>query len=152
MMLTCTILSYLFVHFSYLFTDLSVINSTYAGIVLPLVMSHIQMFKQNINLEIRHNIRQIDIIFWEVDGKILQDWFIVVIWSVNLLEQNFDFAEDNNEKSYCVRTQYIVTIVCLFVPLENFSLIWRRHHYRWWVAKFDLSSALIAIEHAVGVP
>ena len=39
--------------------------------------------------------------------------------------------------------------VCLFgviVPLENFSLIWRRHHYRWRAANFDLCSALVTIE------
>ena len=37
--------------------------------------------------------------------------------------------------------------VCLFfIPLESFSLIWRRHHYRWRVAKFDLCSELMAIE------
>ena len=42
--------------------------------------------------------------------------------------------------------------VCLFVclelivPLENFSLKWRRHHYRWMAANFDLCSALMAIE------
>ena len=34
----------------------------------------------------------------------------------------------------------------LFVPLENFSLIWRRHHCRWRAANFDLCSALMAIE------
>ena len=32
------------------------------------------------------------------------------------------------------------------VPLENFSLIWRRHHCRWRAASFDLCSALMAIE------
>ena len=38
--------------------------------------------------------------------------------------------------------------VCLwfFVPLENFSLIWRRHHCRWRAAIFYLYSALVAIE------
>ena len=41
--------------------------------------------------------------------------------------------------------------VCLFVlelivPLENFSLIWRRHHYQWRAANFDLCSALVAME------
>ena len=37
--------------------------------------------------------------------------------------------------------------VCLFfVPLENFSLIWRHHHCRWRAANFDLCSALIVIE------
>ena len=34
-----------------------------------------------------------------------------------------------------------------FVPLENFSLIWRRHHDRWRAVSFDLCSAPIAIEH-----
>ena len=38
--------------------------------------------------------------------------------------------------------------VCLglYVPLENFSLIWRRHHCRWRAANFDLCSTLMAIE------
>ena len=40
------------------------------------------------------------------------------------------------------------SFVCLWfiVPLQNFSLIWRRHHYRWRAANFDLCSALMAIE------
>ena len=33
-----------------------------------------------------------------------------------------------------------------FVPLENFSFIWRRHHCRWRAANFNLCSALMAIE------
>ena len=33
-----------------------------------------------------------------------------------------------------------------FVPLDNFSLILRRHHYRWMAANFYLCSALKAIE------
>ena len=33
-----------------------------------------------------------------------------------------------------------------FVPLENFSLIWRRHHCRRRAANFDLCSALMVIE------
>ena len=38
--------------------------------------------------------------------------------------------------------------VCLefLVPLENFSLVWRRHHCQWRAANFDLCSALMAIE------
>ena len=34
----------------------------------------------------------------------------------------------------------------VFVPLENFSLIWRRHHCRWRAANFDLCSELMVIE------
>ena len=33
-----------------------------------------------------------------------------------------------------------------FVPLKNFSLIWRHHHYRWSSAHVDQCSALMAIE------
>ena len=38
--------------------------------------------------------------------------------------------------------------ICLwiFVPLENFSLIWRRHHCRWRDSNFDLCLALMTIE------
>ena len=38
--------------------------------------------------------------------------------------------------------------VCLkvFFPLENIWLIWRRYHFRWRGANFDLCSALMAIE------
>ena len=37
-------------------------------------------------------------------------------------------------------------VVCFgfFVPLEDFSLIWRRHYCWWRAAKFDLYSALMA--------
>ena len=49
----------------------------------------------------------------------------------------------------------ICLFVCLwfFIPLENFSLIWRCQH--WWMsANFDLCSALMAFEHwwFFGVP
>ena len=39
--------------------------------------------------------------------------------------------------------------VCLgfFISLENFSLIWRRHHCRSMSANIDLCSALMAIKH-----
>ena len=38
--------------------------------------------------------------------------------------------------------------VCLefIVPLENFSLIWRRHHYQWRAANVDPCSTLMANE------
>ena len=41
--------------------------------------------------------------------------------------------------SYCL-------FVCLYVPLKNFSLIWRSHHNGWRATNFDLKSALMAIE------
>ena len=41
-----------------------------------------------------------------------------------------------------------ILFVCLgfIVPLENFSLTWRRHHCRWRAANFDLCSAPMPIE------
>ena len=39
-------------------------------------------------------------------------------------------------------------MICLFVLLENFSHVWRRHYYQWKAANFDLlvCLALMAIE------
>ena len=41
-----------------------------------------------------------------------------------------------------------VLFVCVefIVPLENFSLVWRRHHCRWRAVNFDLCLVLMAIE------
>ena len=45
-----------------------------------------------------------------------------------------------------------VFCICLFVclafivPLDNFSLIWTRHRYRWRASNFDLCLALMAIK------
>ena len=44
---------------------------------------------------------------------------------------------------------HMFLFVCLFgifVPLENFSLIWRRHLYRWRASNLDLCLALMAME------
>ena len=43
---------------------------------------------------------------------------------------------------------FVWLFVCLgiIVPFENFSLIWRCHHYRWKAGKFELCSILMAIE------
>ena len=46
----------------------------------------------------------------------------------------------------CFNTIYLFVCLEFIVPLENFSLIWRRHHCRWKAANFDLCSALMAIE------
>ena len=38
--------------------------------------------------------------------------------------------------------------VCVFIiPLDKFSTIWRRHHYRWRAANLYLCSTLVAFEH-----
>ena len=41
---------------------------------------------------------------------------------------------------------YMLVCLGIFVLLENFSHIWRRHHYWWRATNFDLYSALMAIE------
>ena len=62
------------------------------------------------------------------------------------------YAIKTDQSSDVVRIiYYILTLsmfVCLwfFFPLENFSLIWRRHHYRWRAVNFDLCSTLMVIE------
>ena len=51
-------------------------------------------------------------------------------------------------KRYKTLCLYVWLFVCLgfIVPFENFSIIWRRNHYRWRAASFVLCSALMAIE------
>ena len=49
---------------------------------------------------------------------------------------------------YILITSADFLFVCVefIVPLENFSLTWRRHHCRWRAANFDLCSVLMAME------
>ena len=44
------------------------------------------------------------------------------------------------------RLIFVCLFVGVFVPFENFSLIWRRHHYRWRAANFYPSSTPTVIE------
>ena len=41
---------------------------------------------------------------------------------------------------------FLLVWLWFYVPLENFSLIWRRRHYRWRVSHFYLDSAFMVIE------
>ena len=44
---------------------------------------------------------------------------------------------------------HLILFACLFgvnLPLDDFSLIWRRHHYRWRTSNFDLYLAFMVIE------
>ena len=50
--------------------------------------------------------------------------------------------------SLLFKWRVMALLICLFfffAPLENFSLIWRNHHYQWRTTKFDLCWALMAI-------
>ena len=53
-------------------------------------------------------------------------------------------------------TEWPPLLLCLFwlfgvfrATTENFSLMWRRHHYRWRAANFDLYSTLMTMEQWV---
>ena len=67
-------------------------------------------------------------------------------------------VKGSNSISELLRTVLICLLV-FFVPLENFSLVWRCHHYQWGAANF-LYLALMAIEqrdflrlpHLLGAP
>jgi hypothetical protein len=37
---------------------------------------------------------------------------------------------------HCKMIDWLIDYLMFYVPLKNFSLIWRRHHCRWRVAKF----------------
>ena len=56
---------------------------------------------------------------------------------------------DNKVLSLHYKLQFIILFVCLvffFVPLENFSIIWRRHHCRRRATDFGLCSTPKSIE------
>ena len=42
--------------------------------------------------------------------------------------------------------QPLILFFFLFLPLGNFSLIWKRHYYKWRASNFDLSLTLMATE------
>ena len=81
--------------------------------------------------------------------------FIQVI-SIQILEfhrrplQLQAFSSSNTRKKVSSSLRRLLSLtwlfVCFFVPLGNFSLIWRRHHCRWRAANFDACSALMALE------
>ena len=47
---------------------------------------------------------------------------------------------------WCTLVFFMFVCLGFFVQLENFSLMWRRHHCRWRAAHFDLCSILMANE------
>ena len=72
-----------------------------------------------------------------------QDFFLIII-------RCHQVAVKGCRYSVFVTDLMSLLVVCmwLFVTLENFSLIWRRHHCRW-RAEYDQCSALMAIEQRV---
>ena len=70
--------------------------------------------------------------WWIVRFTNIRQWITYLSISIHYLWHH-------NTKSSMLNTGFLV-------PLENFSVIWRRHHCRWRASNFDLCSAIMAIE------
>ena len=62
------------------------------------------------------------------------------------LRSLFSFVKQLKKKSFEFCMFVCLFVWSFFVPVENFSPIWRQHHQRWRAANFDLCSALLASE------
>ena len=56
------------------------------------------------------------------------------------------YAEQWYNERLCCSNSYFYWGGGRFVPIKNFSLIWKRYHDWWWATNFDICSALMAIE------
>jgi hypothetical protein len=54
-------------------------------------------------------------------------WFYSHLFALNAVESANKYIWCNN---------WLIDYLLFYVPLKNFSLMWRRHHYRWRAAKF----------------
>ena len=66
-------------------------------------------------------------------STMVQESSIIILWQIS---------------NHCVVYWFVCSFVCMgfIVSIQNFSLIWRHHYYRWRAENFDLCSALMAIE------
>ena len=64
-------------------------------------------------------------------------WHWLIRYLVNAYNYSYDF-QILSTRGFC--------LIGIFLPLENFSRIWRRNPCRWRAANFDMCSALMAIE------
>jgi hypothetical protein len=46
---------------------------------------------------------------------------------------------------YILSVSWLIDYLQIYIPLKNFSLIWRCHHYRWRAAKFR-SNAMLGVQ------
>ena len=88
------------------------------------------------------------LILWKVFIFKLKAYFFGKGTQWELIDEKRKIFSSTAEKIQRKVHDTFCLLFCLefFIPLENFSLIWRRHHCRWKAANFDLCSALIAIE------
>ena len=78
-----------------------------------------------------------------VFSLIISYW--ITAWSEG--EEHVESLQTDGQTDMYVYDRRPEKLTCLefFVPLENFLLIWRRHHCRWRAANFDLCLALMAV-------
>ena len=68
-------------------------------------------------------------------------------WQLKTLRHNNLLVQVNQKiKMIPMISRLSNNCLCFFGPLENFSLIWRRHHCWWRATNFDLCSTLLVIE------
>ena len=68
---------------------------------------------------------------------------------ISYIQFDLIFLENSTfskEHSNIVKYRFFFVCVGFIVPLENFSLTWRRYHYRWKAANSYLCSSLKVIE------
>ena len=83
-------------------------------------------------------------IFTTLNRPILE--FNEKTFKINEIYRFIEYILKRSIKELTLRKQPNGFFVCLevFVPLENFSHIWGRHHCQWRAANFDLCTALMA--------
>ena len=78
-------------------------------------------------------------------------WLVYMVHVLNVVPyHNINWADmqlttDERISQKGVKAKSTFVCVGFLVPLENFSLIWRRHHCLWRAAKFDQCSTLWAM-------
>jgi hypothetical protein len=58
------------------------------------------------------------------------------IFCVFLISIKIKIIHGTYKSSFCCVIDWLIDYLLFYVPLKNFSLIWRRHHCRWRAAKF----------------
>ena len=78
--------------------------------------------------------------------RLFESWLTLIYLEVALPGQTIAYKTLITDLKMISIYPYFVSVFGVHVPLQNFSLMWRRHHYRWRAANFNLCLALMAIE------
>ena len=81
------------------------------------------------------------LMFWtELTGN--DTWHIMTTGRLLQRSNEHLCAENSDQHISYLRSRSLFVCLGFIVRFSNFSLIWRRHHYRWRAAYFDLCSVL----------